>query len=78
MLGIVSHQRVTFPSGHAAVSLVVALEVSRVTPGFGAAFTAISLLVAAAAVVGRYHYLVDVLAGVGVAVVTSLLIQALV
>jgi hypothetical protein len=74
VLGTLSHQHVTFPSGHAAISLVVAFEVSRVTPGFGAAFTVMALLVAAAAVVGRYHYFVDVLAGLAVALVTRLLV----
>jgi hypothetical protein len=74
VLGLVSHQRVTFPSGHAAVSLAVALEVSRVAPGFGAAFTVIALLVAAAAVAGRYHYFVDVLAGLVVGLLVPLLV----
>ena len=63
-----SIQANTFPSGHAAGSLAVALALIGTLPWTGAAFL---LLVAAsislACVVGRYHYIVDVLAGVALA-----------
>jgi hypothetical protein len=73
VLGLVSHQRVTFPSGHVAVALVLAVEVTRVAPAAGAAFTVLALLIAVAAVAGRYHYLIDVLAGVLVALVVTMI-----
>jgi membrane-associated phospholipid phosphatase len=63
VLGRVSHQLVTFPSGHVAVSVAAALAVYRVWPEAGMAFGAVALLIAVAAVAGRYHYAVDVLLG---------------
>jgi membrane-associated phospholipid phosphatase len=63
VLGRVSHQLVTFPSGHVAVSLAAALAVARVSPPLGGMLTMVAVMIAVAAVSGRYHYLVDVLLG---------------
>jgi membrane-associated phospholipid phosphatase len=55
----------TFPSGHAAGSMAVALGVIGAVPAVvGALLLVLALAISAAAVVGRYHYAVDVLAGV--------------
>jgi membrane-associated phospholipid phosphatase len=63
VLGRVGHQLVTFPSGHVAVSVAAAFAVGRVRPEMGAAFGVVALLIAIAAVAGRYHFVVDVLLG---------------
>jgi len=57
----------TFPSGHAAGSLGIALAVSHAVPVAGLVFGVIALSISVACVVGRYHYVVDVLAGVALA-----------
>jgi membrane-associated phospholipid phosphatase len=53
----------TFPSGHAAASLAVALAVVGVVPGAGLLLLGLALSICIACVVGRYHYVMDVLAG---------------
>lgn len=53
----------TFPSGHVAGSLAVALAVLRAMPVFGLVLLFLAGSIAAACVVGRYHYIVDVVAG---------------
>jgi membrane-associated phospholipid phosphatase len=60
----------TFPSGHVAGSLAVALAVAGAMPWTGAALIALALCIAVATVVGRYHYVVDAVAG---AALTALL-----
>jgi membrane-associated phospholipid phosphatase len=57
----------TFPSGHAAGSLAVALAIIGVLPWTGALLLALAAAICVACVVGRYHYIVDVVAGAGVA-----------
>jgi membrane-associated phospholipid phosphatase len=54
----------TFPSGHAAGSFAVALGVIGVVPAAGLVALALAAGISVAAVVGRYHYAVDVCAGV--------------
>jgi membrane-associated phospholipid phosphatase len=76
VLGRVSHQFVTFPSGHVAVSIAAALAVTRVWPAAGAGFGVIAMLIAIAAVAGRYHYLVDVLFGLLVGAAVAGLVEA--
>ncbi len=66
VLGRVSHNMNTFPSGHVAVAVAASLVVCSVSMAWGAGFLAIAAAVAVAAVRGRYHYLVDVLVGAGV------------
>ena len=53
----------TFPSGHVAVSLAIALAVVDVLPLVGGVLLALALTTAVACVVGRYHYTVDAIAG---------------
>jgi membrane-associated phospholipid phosphatase len=53
----------TFPSGHVAGSLAVALAVAGTMPWAGLAFGVVAAIVALACIVGRYHYVIDVVAG---------------
>jgi membrane-associated phospholipid phosphatase len=57
----------TFPSGHAAGSLAVALAVIGALPWTGALLLGLAVGICVACVVGRYHYVVDVGAGAAVA-----------
>lgn len=59
----------TFPSGHVAVSLAIAFAVAGSTPLAGAVLLGLALTTAVGCVVGRYHYVVDVLAGAALAFV---------
>lgn len=67
VLGRVSHELNTFPSGHVAVSLAAAAGVAPVSPIAGALVGGAAMAVAAGAIAGRYHYLIDVVLGVAVA-----------
>jgi membrane-associated phospholipid phosphatase len=69
VLGRVSHQLTTFPSGHAAVSVASALSVASISGAAGLVFGLLAASIAVAAVVGRYHYTIDVLLGVLVGVI---------
>ena len=53
----------TFPSGHVAVTIAVALGVISSLPLLGVVLLVWAASIAVACVVGRYHYAVDVLAG---------------
>ena len=53
----------TFPSGHVAGSLAVALGVISVLPLVGTILLGFAFSIALACIVGRYHYIVDVCAG---------------
>jgi len=53
----------TFPSGHVAGSLAVALAVIAAMPLTGLFLLAVAAVIAVATVVGRYHYVVDAVAG---------------
>ncbi len=68
VLGGVSIQTNTFPSGHTAAALAAAAVVGAVMPLSGAAITVIAIAIAVASVVGRYHYAADALTGGLVAV----------
>ena len=57
----------TFPSGHAAGSLAVAFAVIGTLPWTGALLLVLAAAICVACVVGRYHYVVDVVAGAAVA-----------
>ena len=76
MLGATSIQVNTFPSGHAAEGLAAALLVTAAPPAFVLAMLVAGLAVSAGAVLGRYHYLVDALAGWIVAVLVFVAIGA--
>ena len=76
VLGRVSHNMNTFPSGHVAVTLAAALVVCSVSRPWGVGFLAVATAVAVAAFRGRYHFLVDVLVGAGVGVIAFLIAAA--
>jgi membrane-associated phospholipid phosphatase len=59
----------TFPSGHVAGSLAVAFGVIGAMPWAGAILFGLALSISLACIVGRYHYVIDVLAGAVLAVV---------
>jgi hypothetical protein len=59
----------TFPSGHAASAWAVALFMTTVPRAPWPLFVGVAAAIGAGAVIGRYHYLLDVLAGVGVALI---------
>lgn len=58
----------TFPSGHVAGSLAVALAVIDTMPATGAALLVLAASIGVATVVGRYHYVIDGIAGAALAV----------
>jgi hypothetical protein len=68
VLGSASIQANTFPSGHAAEGLAAALLVLDAPAPIVVLMMIAALKVAAGAVLGRYHYLADALAGFVVAV----------
>jgi membrane-associated phospholipid phosphatase len=68
VLGHVSVQANTFPSGHVAGSLIAALIAWQALPIVGAVAWLLALLIAVATVVGRYHYAADAVFGALVAV----------
>jgi membrane-associated phospholipid phosphatase len=63
----------TFPSGHAAEAMAIALLLMNAPTPIALVGWACAVLVSAGAVAGRYHYLVDVVAGWAVAAVVFLL-----
>jgi hypothetical protein len=69
VLGQMSVQLNTFPSGHVATSFAAALATAAAVPTAGVLLVLTSLAIMLASVVGRYHYVADVLAGVAVSVV---------
>jgi membrane-associated phospholipid phosphatase len=74
VLGATSIQVNTFPSGHAAEGLAVALLVASVSPVVFVSILVAGAAVAAGAVLGRYHYAVDAFAGWLVALAAWLLL----
>lgn len=63
-----SHGMTTLPSGHAAGATAVALALVALGAPCASLFAVVGAAVCVATVVGRYHYLVDTLAGIAVAV----------
>jgi hypothetical protein len=57
----------TVPSGHAAGAVATALAVGSVMPVAGALFLGVAASIVAATVLGRYHYVIDSVLGVLVA-----------
>jgi membrane-associated phospholipid phosphatase len=74
LLGATSIQVNTFPSGHAAEGLAAALLVLAAPASIVFAMLIAALAVSAGAVLGRYHYLADALAGWVVAIVVYVII----
>lgn len=65
----------TVPSGHAAGAIATALAVASAMPVAGAVFLVISISIAIATVLGRYHYIVDTVLGAIVALVAWTLVS---
>jgi membrane-associated phospholipid phosphatase len=59
----------TFPSGHVAGSLAVAFALIDTMPVTGVALMLLAASIGVATVVGRYHYVIDGIAGAGLAIV---------
>jgi hypothetical protein len=71
----VTHQANTFPSGHAAAAVAVALELARLaTPVIGVIYGMIAVSIMAGAFLGRYHYAADVLLGAALAAISFVLV----
>jgi hypothetical protein len=62
-------------TSHVAVSLAIALAVMGSMPATGAALLALAVSVSLACVVGRYHYVIDVVAGALLALAVSIAVQ---
>ena len=75
MLGRASIQVNTLPSGHAAGAVATALAVATVMPDAGAVFLVLALSIAMATVIGRYHYIVDSVLGIVVAMIASVALR---
>ncbi|HEY7292851.1 MAG TPA: phosphatase PAP2 family protein [Vicinamibacterales bacterium] len=71
-----SHCANTFPSGHTAGSLAVAMAVAPFAPVAGSCLLAVAIGIAVGCVSGRYHYAVDVVTGVVVALLVVGLVAA--
>ena len=67
LLGRASIGANTVPSGHAAEAVAVALLLADAPMGIAAAAAGVAAAISAGAVLGRYHYALDVFAGWGVA-----------
>jgi len=57
----------TIPSGHAAGAMATALVVTSVAPAIGRLFLVLAVSIAIASVLGRYHYAIDSVLGILVA-----------
>jgi hypothetical protein len=67
VLGGFSHERNTFPSGHAAEALSVVLALARASPAVSVALSPLAIGVGLGSVAGRYHFAADAVAGYAVA-----------
>jgi membrane-associated phospholipid phosphatase len=67
----------TVPSGHVAGSLAVALGVAGPLPLAGGVLLCVAISIAVACVVGRYHYIVDAIAGAALAIALFLAVDLL-
>jgi hypothetical protein len=68
----------TLPSGHVAGSLAAAIALSAALPRAGLAAMAIVCIITVSAVAGRYHYAIDAVTGVGVALIAWAVVAAVV
>jgi membrane-associated phospholipid phosphatase len=76
MVRLVTHNSNTFPSGHAAAAVAVALELMRVVPVVGAVYLFVAISIMAGAFFGRYHYALDVVIGGAIAALNFLIVTA--
>jgi membrane-associated phospholipid phosphatase len=72
-----SHRLNTFPSGHVAVSAAAALAVLGVWSPAGILLALLAGGIAAGAAAGGYHYVIDVVLGLAIAVATTLLARCI-
>jgi membrane-associated phospholipid phosphatase len=70
---LVTHQANTFPSGHAAAAVAVALVLISAVPVAGFIYLVIAISIMVAAFVGRYHYFADVALGAALSCLSFLL-----
>jgi membrane-associated phospholipid phosphatase len=54
---------ISFPSAHVASAFAIALVLLRYAPPIGSVFLVVAILISLGAVIGRYHYALDVLLG---------------
>lgn len=66
----------TFPSGHVAAASVAALVAMHEAPAFGAPLLVLWAAIAAGSVLGRYHYLLDAIAGALLAAASVAIVAA--
>jgi membrane-associated phospholipid phosphatase len=76
VLSRVSHNLTTFPSGHVAVAVAAALAVGRVSPAAGILLFLFAAAISLGAITGRYHYVIDVAAGVVAGAISVLVASA--
>lgn len=69
-----SIQANTFPSGHVANSLAIALVLLELSPAVGAVFLWVAVSIAVATTVLRYHYTIDAVLGAALAVLSFVLL----
>ena len=74
IVGRASIQANTLPSGHAAGAFATALAVGATMPAAGAVFLILAVSIALATVLGRYHYVIDTVLGLLVAVIAWTLV----
>ena len=72
VLSRVSHNLITFPSGHVAVAIAAALCVTTVSPTAGLTFGLVAIAISIGTVTGGYHYVMDVATGAAVGVFSAL------
>jgi hypothetical protein len=65
----------TIPSGHAAGAMATALVVMSAAPGIGMVFLILALSIAVASVLGRYHYAIDSVLGILVALLAWVIVS---
>ena len=67
----------TFPSGHVAGALAAAIAVAEVVPVWAPWLLAVVAAIAVAAVLGRYHFFIDAVAGVVLTLTAWVVVRAL-
>ena len=67
----------TFPSGHVAASVATGLVVAEFVPRVGAVVLWVALSIAVSVVVRRYHYLLDAVLGIVLAVLVWIVVRSL-
>jgi membrane-associated phospholipid phosphatase len=75
VLGSFSHERNTFPSGHAAEALAVVLALAHAAPVVSAVLVPVALAVPVGSIAGRYHFAGDAIAGYVVALIVWLALR---